>query len=183
MKRGLYIGRFQPFHKGHLYVVKKALEEVDELIIGIGSTQANYDIENPFTCGERMEMIRITLDAEGIESRQYWLVPIPDIHNNIVWVSHVLSLCPRFDIVYGGNLHTLLLFESSGLKTKRIPLLKPELFSGTEIRRRILHDEPWEDLVPPAVARFIKEIGGIRRLKILAEAHRMERNKIRATRI
>jgi len=175
LKRGLYIGRFQPFHKGHLYVVKRALEEVSEVIIGIGSTQANYDIDNPFTCGERMEMIRAALEEAGIEHKRYWLIPIPDIHNNIVWVTHVVSLCPKFSIVYGGNPHTLLLFEDMGYEVRRVQLYKSELYSGTEIRRRIINDEPWEDLVPPAVAEFIRRIDGVRRLKILAEAYEIDK--------
>ncbi|MEM3766696.1 MAG: adenylyltransferase/cytidyltransferase family protein, partial [Candidatus Bathyarchaeia archaeon] len=32
-KRGLFVGRFQPFHKGHLHVIKEILSEVDELVI------------------------------------------------------------------------------------------------------------------------------------------------------
>ena len=31
--RGLYIGRFQPFHNGHLQAIKYVLENVDELVI------------------------------------------------------------------------------------------------------------------------------------------------------
>ncbi|MEM0023032.1 MAG: adenylyltransferase/cytidyltransferase family protein, partial [Archaeoglobaceae archaeon] len=47
--RALFIGRFQPYHLGHHEVVKKILEEVDELIIGIGSAQESHSLENPFT--------------------------------------------------------------------------------------------------------------------------------------
>ncbi|MDP6459455.1 MAG: adenylyltransferase/cytidyltransferase family protein, partial [Candidatus Hydrothermarchaeota archaeon] len=44
--RGLLIGRFQPFHKGHVYVVKKVLKGVDELIICIGSAQLSHTLDD-----------------------------------------------------------------------------------------------------------------------------------------
>jgi nicotinamide-nucleotide adenylyltransferase len=55
--RGVFPGRFQPFHLGHLEIVKWALEKVDELIIVIGTAQESHTIVNPFTAGERMIMI------------------------------------------------------------------------------------------------------------------------------
>src|SRR3970040_1541422 len=52
--RALWIGRFQPFHLGHLSMAKRILAEVDELVIGIGSAQYSHTPENPFTAGERL---------------------------------------------------------------------------------------------------------------------------------
>jgi Nicotinamide mononucleotide adenylyltransferase len=49
MKRGFYIGRFQPYHNGHQAVLEGIAEEVDEIIIGVGSAQLSHDIQNPFT--------------------------------------------------------------------------------------------------------------------------------------
>ncbi|MBP7820288.1 MAG: adenylyltransferase/cytidyltransferase family protein, partial [Candidatus Methanofastidiosum sp.] len=51
--RALYIGRFQPFHLGHLHVVKLILNSSKEIIIAIGSSQVSHTIQNPFTAGER----------------------------------------------------------------------------------------------------------------------------------
>jgi nicotinamide-nucleotide adenylyltransferase len=44
-----------------------------------------------------------------------------------------------------------------------------ETLSGTEIRRRMLNNEPWKSLVPPAVVQVIKEIDGTRRLRQIAQ--------------
>ena len=41
-KRGLLIGRMQPVHNGHIEIIKQILEEVDEIIIGIGSAQLSH---------------------------------------------------------------------------------------------------------------------------------------------
>ena len=47
------MGRFQPFHLGHLELVKQILDQCDEVIIAITSAQFNY-LERPFTAGERI---------------------------------------------------------------------------------------------------------------------------------
>ena len=46
--RALYIGRFQPFHLGHLHIVKYILEVSKEVIIAIGSS-GSHTVHNPFT--------------------------------------------------------------------------------------------------------------------------------------
>jgi len=68
VKRGLIVGRFQPFHKGHLHAVKRVLEEVDEIIIVVGSAQYSHRLDNPFTAGERLLMIRRALQEAEIPS-------------------------------------------------------------------------------------------------------------------
>ena len=57
MRRGIYLGRFQPYHLGHHEVLKQIVNEVDEIIVGIGSAQKSHEMENPFTAGERVLMV------------------------------------------------------------------------------------------------------------------------------
>jgi len=63
MTTGLFIGRFQPFHLGHLSDIKDALKEVDELVIAIGSSQHSGTKENPFSTEERIKMIEDTCES------------------------------------------------------------------------------------------------------------------------
>jgi nicotinamide-nucleotide adenylyltransferase len=67
MKRGLYLGRFQPYHLGHHQVLKKIAKEVDEIIVGIGSAQKSHEIENPFTAGERVLMVSSAMEEFDIK--------------------------------------------------------------------------------------------------------------------
>ncbi len=161
--KALFIGRFQPFHKGHLEVLKN-LSNIYEFIIGIGSAQYSYTYDNPFTLEERVEMIKAALDETLV---RYELVAIPDIHNYPKWVDHVTSLAPPFDIVLSNNPLTRRLFTEKGYKVEGTPLYNRRLYSGEEIRRRISLDEPWEELVPRRVARIIHSIGGVERIKKL----------------
>ena len=159
----LVVGRFQPLHKGHMDVIHKCAEESEHLTIGIGSAQYSHTPENPFTAGERYMMINKTLRDEGIEN--YSIVPIEDIKRYPVWVAHVTSLVPPFRRVYSNNPLTRRLFVESGYEVRESPLYNREVFSGTEIRRRIICDEEWRSLVPEPVAKIIDDIDGVNRIK------------------
>ncbi len=161
--RALFIGRFQPFHNGHLSMVKRILASNEEIIIGIGSAQYSHTGDNPFTAGERYEMIKRTLDAEGISN--YHIVPIPDTHVHSVWVGHVVSLVPAFDVVYSNSPLVVRLFKERGYKVESLPMTDRKSLSGTEIRRRMFEEEDWAPLLPAPVVRYIKEIDGLSRIR------------------
>lgn len=169
--RGILIGRFQPFHKGHVYVIKEILKEVDEIILCIGSAQASHTLENPFTAGERLMMISKSLFENGIK-KNYYIIPIQDVNNNALWVSQVRSLTPPFEKVYSGNTLVKRLFAEVGIKVVTPPMYNREEYSGTEIRQRILKNASWGDLVPKAVVEVIKEVDGVNRMRELARSDR-----------
>ena len=101
--RGILIGRMQPVHNGHMQVISKILEEVDEIIIGIGSAQLSHELKDPFTAGERIVMMSQALADAGVDSSRYYIIPMQDINFNAIWVSHVKMLTPPFSFVYSGN--------------------------------------------------------------------------------
>ncbi|MDD1730188.1 MAG: nicotinamide-nucleotide adenylyltransferase [Methanospirillum sp.] len=164
MKRAFYIGRFQPFHNGHLTVIDRIIREADELIIGIGSAQLSHDLENPFTAGERVLMI--TRALEGL-SKPYYVIPIEDIQRNSLWVAHIISMTPPFETIYTSNPLVIRLFREAGMPVFSPTLFERESHSGTSIRQRMRSGESWEHLVPPAVVKVISEIQGIDRIRDL----------------
>ena len=165
--RGLIIGRYQPFHNGHLEVMHEIASDsdCDELIIAIGSAQESHTRTNPFTAGERLLMINVALAQAGIAN--FIIIPIIDINRYAVWVAHVESLVPPIDIVYTNNQLTKQLFSERGYKIKLPKLYDREKYSGTKIREMMLNDEGWQELVPESVAKVIEDIGGVSRLKEL----------------
>ncbi|MGB9675974.1 MAG: nicotinamide-nucleotide adenylyltransferase [Candidatus Bathyarchaeales archaeon] len=173
VKRGLYVGRFQPFHLGHLGAIRDILKEVDELVIVIGSAQYSHNVNNPFTAGERLVMIRRALWEAGISDSKFWIVPVPDVHLHMMWVSAVEGYTPQFDTVYSNEPLTRRLFMEAGYEVRNIPFYERKLYSSTEIRERMLKNKSWEELVPKSVAAFIKEIDGVNRLRDLVKSDKV----------
>lgn len=161
--RGLYIGRFQPYHLGHQAVLEKIAKEVEEIVIVIGSAQDSHTPENPFTGGERVEMIHAALSESDLRERCI-VTPLQDIKRNSVWVSHLQSMVPRFDLVYSNNPLVVQLVGEAGIQIRKPPMYQRDLYSGTAIRKLMRENGDWASLVPVAVAAFIEEMGGVERL-------------------
>jgi len=166
-KRGLYVGRFQPFHLGHLKAIKDVFLKVNELVIVIGSAQYSHNIDNPFTAGERLVMIRQALQKAGLDYSRLWIVPVPDVHLHMLWVSALEGYTPRFNVVYSNEPLTRRLFMEAGYKVKGIRFFQRKFYISTLIREKMLKGESWTKLVPKSVADFINEIDGVNRLRDL----------------
>lgn len=170
MNNGLFIGRFQPFHKGHLAAVKFALEKVEQLVIVVGSAQKSHEPRNPFTAGERIRMIKESLDIDGeTDIRRILIIPVPDTYVHSLWTHQVDMLVPKYDVVFANDPFTLMLFQEKGIKAIEAPLYRRNEMSATEIRKRMAAEEIWEDLVPTPVSKIIKEINGVERVKALSQ--------------
>jgi nicotinamide-nucleotide adenylyltransferase len=166
--RGLLVGRMQPVHQGHLQVIKRILEEVEEVILVIGSAQLSHTLKDPFTAGERVMMLTKALAENDIPASRYYIIPIPDIECNSLWVAHLEMFTPPFQQVYSGNPLVQRLFLEKEYQVTVPPLFNREIYSGTEVRRRMLAVEEWEYLIPSSVGEVIKEIDGISRLEHLS---------------
>jgi len=83
----VYIGRFQPLHKGHEYVINEALKIADKVLVLIGSAHSARSIKNPFTYDERMDMIfNIFKDnvevadlSDFIYEENQWIAEVQDL--------------------------------------------------------------------------------------------------------
>lgn len=160
--RGCLIGRFQPFHSGHLRLVEHITADIDELVVGIGSADASHTKRNPFTAGERVMMVRKTLERSDITD---YVVPIEDFDRNAVWVSHVRSMLPEFDVAYSNNPLVVRLFSEAGIEVRQSEMFDRDDLKGSEIRRQIVDGGDWRQHVPEPVQAVIEEIDGIGRLR------------------
>ncbi len=89
IKYGVFIGRFQPFHNGHLAVVNDALSKVDKLIIVIGSANAARNVRNPWTSAERQEMI-VSCLLDQVKAKRIEFAHVNDYtYNDNMWVSQI----------------------------------------------------------------------------------------------
>jgi nicotinamide-nucleotide adenylyltransferase len=173
VNRALYVGRFQPFHLGHLDAIKIVLESVDELVVVIGSAQYSHNANNPFTAGERLVMVRRALEEAGINYSRVWIVPVPDVHLHMLWVSALEGYTPKFNVVYSNESLTRRLFMEKGYKVKNIRFFERKNYNSTLVREKMLKDESWTSLVPKSVAQFITEIDGVNRLRDLSQTDKV----------
>ena len=163
MTTALFLGRFQPFHNGHLYVIKEALKEVDKIIIGVAYNEDADKNENPFSVEERIEMIDLALPANEISN--YTIFPVPDHDDDSKWVEQLETLVPKFDVVYMSDKNTFgEKWVERCLKEKytirRIKSITG--IDGTIIREKIRNKEEWKSLVPRQVAVYITKLMHLR---------------------
>ena len=111
-------------------------------------------------------MISESLDAVGIKN--YFLIPIVDINRYSVWVAHVRSLVPPFEVIFTNNDLTARLFSEAGVEVRRPKLYSREKYSGKAVREAIVKNREWRHLVPAGTASVIDAIGGENRHRELA---------------
>ena len=161
---GLYWGRFNPPHKGHMAVIKRLLKEVDALIIAIGAAELKGTKRNPFDGEERAKMMEAYLKEAGINSDRINVVPVPDGKSYSSAISNLFRLCPKFDVAYMSD-EKEGISELLGKKTRVKVFKRTGTVSSTGIRGAIANGKKWEHLTGKSVARIIKQLNGIERIK------------------
>lgn len=169
MARSLFVGRFQPFHLGHLEAVKDIVKENGDIIMGVGSAQHSYTLENPFTAGERIEIIIRSLNEAKIPIERCLVIPLTDVGSHSMWVSHVRTLCPPFQTIYSNNILVRRLFSDTGAEVRPVKEYRREVLSATEIRRRMIAGGDWKSLVTRSAADYIVAIQGDERLREISK--------------
>lgn len=134
MKTGLFIGRFQPFHKGHLDALKQVLGQMNFIKIVIGSSNKKRTKDNPLTYTERKKYIQSVLPF-----KQYTIYPVPDVPSDNAWIKNVRKTVGHFDHVF----LTKNDWVEGILQDHKIPYSKTLIhipISATAIRDRIRKD-------------------------------------------
>jgi len=164
-KLPVFVGRFQPLHRGHLEVMKElsGISGKDRFMIIIGSMQESSTKDNPFTFSERREMIEKALKAEGIKN--FKIFGVRDFNDDLLWTKNVMELLGSGYIeAYTRNNWTRSCFRKIGVAVKWNQTYYG--ISSTKIRSRIRKGLEWKSLVPLEVSRYLQKIGGDERIRI-----------------
>jgi len=162
---GLLIGRFQPFHFGHLEAFQFALSKVDKLWVGLGSSNKPAQKNDPFSAEERKEMILSSIDDSMKDKISIYF--IPDLDNHVKWIEKIDTIIPKFEIVFSNDELTKHLYSTRSVQVIPIPFLKRDVLSGTKIRDLVISDQKWDNLVPDGTKNFLININAKERLKNL----------------
>ncbi|MEK7597744.1 MAG: pantetheine-phosphate adenylyltransferase [Patescibacteria group bacterium] len=152
----LIVGRFQPFHKGHLFLIKKALEKTDKIIIGIGSANI-IDENNPIDFETRKKIIKAVAYKEKFESKIIKIVPLDDFFDDKKWLTNLKKQVGKFDLALGNNDWTNSILKKSGYKVFEVSYYKRLLYEGWRIRKLIKEGRKWQDRVPKYLISNIKD--------------------------
>ena len=162
---GFLIGRFQPFHLGHLEAIKFALSNVEHLHVGIGSSNKSHEERNPFTADERKEMILSSID--DTIAKRLSIHFIPDVDDHSKWTHLVDQIIPEYDVVFSNDDFTHELYGKRGKSIISVDLKSRSNLSGTNIRNLILTDQNWKEFVPSGTRDVLSQIDGKKRLEDL----------------
>jgi nicotinamide-nucleotide adenylyltransferase len=159
------VARWKPVHLGHAAVLEALVEQADEVVIGIGSSN-RYDVRNPFTLEETEAMIRRVLGDRG----GYSVIPVPDLGHGPRWREMVAGLLGPLDLFVTANAYVRDLMEDVYPVVHPVRLVAPErriALDGTAVRKAMAQGETWREMVPAEVAALLTERG-------LAERFRRE---------
>jgi len=123
----IVLGRFQPFHNGHEYLVNAALE-LGSTVIAIGSSESEITMNNPWDVDEREAMIRAWLNGRDAE-----IVHIPDINDPPNWVEHATKIHGEGVLVTSDE-STKILYQDSNFPVHWVDLSNRESFEGWRVR-------------------------------------------------
>ena len=168
VSRCLVIARFQPLHYGHMHVIEHCLSLYEEVVVVIGMASQSHTPENPFTAGERIEMIRRAFKWRGLDLSRVITVTLPTLEVSRSAVHYVKLYSPVFSVVVTLNPIIRRIFTEEGYKVIEPPPFNRDVFRGSVIRKLMASgDETWKKYVPPPVVEYIEEIGGVERVKAL----------------
>jgi nicotinamide-nucleotide adenylyltransferase len=149
-KIALFIGRFQPLHNGHVYGIKKTLAIAEKVIVVIGSSREAGTENNPFDFEARKKMIA------ALKLPNTTVVGLPDYASDEVWLSELVKLVGKFDLVASNNDWVLSIMKAAGYKTFETGLFRRDELEGVKIRGLLRSgDTRWRGRVPEQVARQI----------------------------
>lgn len=174
MHSALFIGRFQPFHNGHLHVVKEILKHNDRVIIAVGSAELNFLPENPLTASERYQLIEAALEEAKISPKKYCIIPINNINNYAIWVNHVNTYVPPYTRLYTGSDIVKACYDGkyNGIKPgpEIMHLERKFEISATKVRKAIIEQDPEiNKMIPKAIAKKLKEWDIAKRLRTIVK--------------
>lgn len=155
-KVALFIGRFQPFHKGHLYSLKKCLEIAEKVTVVVAKSNVSGTQDDPWDAQVRERMIQAVVKNEGLENQVVKVVSCPDNPSDSVWLSDILKKAGKFDIVVSNNEWVLSIMRGAGYRVIESGLYNRDELEGVKIREMMRRgDEGWKLRVPVCIAEII----------------------------
>ena len=169
-RRGMIHGRFQPFHLGHLDYLRGAAERSEEVFVGITNPDPtrirpepsdplrHLPESNPWSYAERLLMVKAAAADIGLHSAHVHVIPFP-VNEPELWPAYVpdgVTQYLRLFSEWGGT--KLERLQEAGYEVVVLDRGAEKQISGADVRERLREGGDWQSLVPPGVARVIREL-------------------------
>lgn len=149
----LFIGRFQPPHKGHQKIIKQILQKYSHLKIAIGSSNQKRNQKNPLSAKERLFLLKKIIP----KSKKITFAFIPDNSSNKKWVAYVKKRfsTKKYEVFSANPLVRSLL--NPIFKLNSSPLFNRLIWEGAKIRNLIRQQKPYSNRIPKEIQKYIKQ--------------------------
>lgn len=159
--RGVYWGRFNPPHRGHLGVIRR-LRRRWALVVAVGSSERRDERSNPFSGAERKRMLEAYLREERIDG-----VPVVTLRDgrSVAWaVANLIRRC-RPDVLLLSTEKSALA-DRAGRQVRVVRFPRTGRISSTRVRDAIAAgSDAWRKWTGRSVAELIEELDGVRRIQ------------------
>lgn len=169
-RRGMIHGRFQPFHLGHQEYLRGAAELADEIFVGItnpdttrirpepSDPRRHLPESNPWSYVERLLMVKAAAGDLDLDPSRVHVLPFP-VNEPELWPAYVpegVTQYVRLFSEWGGT--KLARMRDAGYDVVVLDEGVQKEVSGADVRAALRAGGDWEPLVPPGVARVIREL-------------------------
>jgi nicotinamide-nucleotide adenylyltransferase len=149
-RRAVVVVRAQPVHVGHVHVIEQAAALADEVIVVVAAAEQAYSPHNPFTAGERLQLLRAALSSTLLS--RCWLVALPSPAWSAIAVTQLRFCLPPFDVIVTNNPVLRAMAEAEGIAVAGCAPVRvdDDAVSATHVRA-LLATEPTH----PRLARVV----------------------------
>lgn len=112
-RRAVVVLRAQPVHVGHVQLLEQAAAIADEVIVVVAAAEQAYTATNPFTAGERLQLVRAALSTTLLQ--RCWLVALPSPAWSAMAVTQLRFCLPPFDVIVTNNPVLRAMAEAEGV--------------------------------------------------------------------
>jgi nicotinamide-nucleotide adenylyltransferase len=147
------VARWRPVHLGHAPILRALCDRAAYALIGIGSSN-RYDLRNPFTLDETIDMIGLVLSGRD----NYSLVPVPDLDDGPRWRLMILDLFGELDLFVTANPYVASLLAEDYAISRPVDLVPEDEripLNGTMVRREMALGNGWREMVPREVEEYL----------------------------
>lgn len=181
----LFVGQFQPLHRGHLQAIREIAQRFDHLIIVIGSSDSVKSFASPLSSQERRTILEEVLmsmsfksdervvtqdENQSREGPEIDIIELADEDDHDKWFKALTKKVPPFSVVYTNNALVESIFTQKDIPVFPVKLKQPKELNSKSIIRKIALGGDWKRLVPAKVERYLKERQIVQRIAGLMEA-------------